>query len=143
MLPGGVFQQAKLEGVEGQDGVAGKEAAVEVEEPFAEHQRNAAAGAGVHFAEELPHDFREAFAAGRQGFQEFGEAAFGQQLNVFGEHAEEAAGEELGHHVRLVTGTSDLLTSGGARRHAGGGVAGPALLGNQPTECRVGLAKKV
>ena len=45
------------------------------------------AGAGVEFAEELFEQFLEAAAIGRDGFEQFGEAAFGEQADVFGEHA--------------------------------------------------------
>ena len=104
VLGGGLFEEAELKAVDGQNGVVSKKAAVELEEFFAEDDGDAIAGAGVEFAKECLNDFLKAGAVGRQGFEEVGEAVLGHEADVFCEHAEEAAGEEIGDDAGFVSG---------------------------------------
>ncbi len=100
VLEGGELEKDELLAIDGEDGVIGEKAAVKLEEFFAED--GGVAGAGVHFPEELLEHGLEAF--GFDGFEEVGETAFGEEADIFGEHAEEAAAEEFGDFLRGVSG---------------------------------------
>ena len=104
LLPGGLFQEAELEAIDREHGVIGKEAAIELKEFFPQHDRDALAGAGVHFLEELAKQVFKAGAIARHFIQQLRKSAIRQQAHVFGEHAEEAAREELRDDLGLVTG---------------------------------------
>ena len=104
VLARGIFEEAELQAVDGQNGVVGKQAAVKLQKFFPQDDGDAFPGAGIHFAEQGLHDLLKAFAVGGKRFEQFGEAVFGQQLHVLGEHTEQAAGEKLGDDFRLMPG---------------------------------------
>ena len=67
------------------------------------------AGAGVHLAEELRGERLELRGVGADRIEQVGEAGGGQEADVLGEHAEEAAAEEIGHQARGVPGLFEGL----------------------------------
>ncbi len=105
----------------GRNGVVGKEAAVELEELFAEDEGEFVARAGVHFAEELAEEILETGAVVDHLFEEILEAVPGQKADVFGEHAEEAAAEKIGDGLGRVAGG---FVGFGEFGEVGGDVAG-------------------
>jgi hypothetical protein len=103
ILQRGGFKEVELSAVYGESGVIREQAAVEAEKFCSENDGNALAGAGVEFPEELPQEFFEASAIVRDRLQQFGECVVWDQADIFGEHAEEATGEEVGDDARPVT----------------------------------------
>jgi hypothetical protein len=67
------------------------------------------------------HEGDEAAGVALQFVEQAGEAVGGQQADVLGEHAEQAAGEEVGHHFGLVPG---FLERFGEFGQVGGDFAG-------------------
>jgi hypothetical protein len=101
VLARGEAKEKELRAIDGQNGVIRKEAAVEAKKLFAKD--GGVAGAGVHLLEELLQEWLETGAIVLDGFQEFGETAIGQEADILGEHAEEAAAEKFGNCMRGVT----------------------------------------
>ena len=96
---GGFAEERELGGGDGKGLGGGKEAAVEVEELFLEEAGEAAL---VHVLEEKFEHGHESAGVGLNGVEEAEEGVFGEEADVLGEHAEEAAGKELGDEARLV-----------------------------------------
>ena len=91
---GGLAQEGELCTVKREHGGVGKEAAVEVEQLLAEHERVAAA---VHLLEET---FEQGHGGARvafDGVEEVLETFFREQAHILGEHAEEAAHQKSGN----------------------------------------------
>ena len=108
-----------MQAVDGQDGAVLKEPAVEAKQ-FA-IQDDGIVCAFLHFLKQGADFLHESLAGGRQGFEQFREAVFGQKLDILGKHAEQAAGEKLGNHVGLVPG---LFQGFGELRQMAGNFAG-------------------
>jgi hypothetical protein len=104
-----LMQARDLVGVQVQRGGVGEEAAVEALEGVAQDDRDAAGGAGVHLAEELLGQRLELRGVGADRIEQVGEAGGRQEAHVLGEHAEEAATEEIGHPARGVAGLFEGL----------------------------------
>ena len=121
------YRLADLIGVQVQRGAVGEEAAVEALEGMAQDHRDASRRAGVHLAEELGGEGLELRGLGADGIEQVGEAGGGQQAHVLGEHAEEAAAEEIGHLARampgLFEGLGELGQQLGDGASDGGGMA--------------------
>ena len=96
ILPRGFFQQAELQAVDRQNGVVGKQTAVEVQKLFAQHHGNALAGAGVHFAEQVAalNPAKPSPLAGSDSSNSV-KLCSGNKLDILGEHAKQAAREKL------------------------------------------------
>ncbi len=97
---GGFDQDAELGAIEREDAGVFEEAAVEAEELLIKDDGKV--GAGLHLGKELAELGDEAFGGLAQAFEQAAEAVLGQQAHVFGKHAEEAAGEELGDELGRV-----------------------------------------
>ena len=101
LLAGGEDEDAKLGGIEREDAGILEEAAVKAEELLIEDDR--VVGAGLHFGKELSDLGHESLGMVAEGLKQMQEAILGEESDILGKHAEEAAGEELGDQTGWVS----------------------------------------
>ena len=91
--PGGLEEQLELVAVEGDGAAVGKQAAVEAQHLVFEDGREAA---GVHALPQALEHGGEVGGLAVQALEQLGEAALGEQADVFGEHGEQRPHEKAG-----------------------------------------------